>query len=210
MFNIKDLRQEYTFKSLDLEDLDKDPFKQLHTWLQEAYQHQAIEPNAMVLATANAQGKPSSRTILLKGLDTGLIFFTNYESRKAKEIAENPFASAVFFWKELQRQATIDGKVEMLSREESSHYFSSRPRGNQLGSWASHQDQIISSRELLEQEYKRLEEEFKDKPVPLPPYWGGYRLIPTQFEFWQGRPSRLHDRFRYYLTDTWQISRLSP
>lgn len=212
MLNIKDLRREYHAKEVDLKDLNQDPFIQFEIWFQDAFEGQILEPNAMILATASLQAKPSSRTVLLKGMDQrGFIFFTNYESRKAHELAENPYASVTFPWLKIERQVIIEGSVEKLSLEESTTYFATRPRTSQLGTWASHQDQVIPSRDILEQEFVRLEKEFKDKKIPLPPYWGGYRILPTMFEFHQGRANRLHDRFQYTLKDHyWQIARLSP
>lgn len=211
MLNIKDLRKEYDFKCLNLEDLDLDPFKQLALWIQEASDCQIFEPNAMILATADAKGFPSSRTILLKKIDRGLVFFTNTESRKAKELHQNPVASVTFFWRELQRQAHAEGDIEKLSDEEAAAYFATRPRGSQISAWASHQDQIIQSRKILQDAVHDIEQEFQGKEIPIPPYWGGYRLHPKRFEFWQGRPNRLHDRFQYSLIrQAWEIVRLSP
>ena len=213
MLDINLLRKEYASKSLNINDLNPNPFEQFLAWFQQALDAQVLEPNAMILATASMQARPSSRTVLLKKMDQKrLIFFTNYDSRKAQELKENPFASVTFFWKELERQVNIEGLVEKLSEEESSNYFMTRPRGSQLGAWASPQSQIISSREILEQEYQRLELSFEGKSIPLPSYWGGYALFPKRFEFWQGRPNRLHDRFQYTLQNDqmWQIDRLAP
>lgn len=212
MLNIKNLRQEYRLKSLDIVNLNSDPFLQFHLWFKEAQEAQVLEPNAFTLATASAEGRPSSRTILLKGMDEkGFLFFTNYQSRKGRDLSVNPFGCMTFYWAELERQVILDGCVEKISQEESEAYFASRPRSSQLGSWASHQDQTIESREELETAYRNYEQEFEGKPVPKPPYWGGYRLLPVRFEFWQGRQNRLHDRLRYLLTDvTWKIERLAP
>lgn len=212
MFNINDLRQDYRLKSLDLSHLNPDPFLQFHLWFKEAQNAQVMEPNAFTLATASAEGRPSCRTVLLKGVDEkGFVFFTNYHSRKGKDISANPFGCMIFYWPELERQVVIDGAVEKISVDDSEAYFNTRPRGSQLSSWASHQDQVLNSRKELEKAYSRYEKEFEGKPVPKPPYWGGYRLIPDRLEFWQGRQNRLHDRFRYTLDkDAWQIDRLAP
>lgn len=212
MLNISTLRKEYRLKSLDISNLNADPFLQFNHWFQEAQNAQVLEANAMTLATASSQGRPSCRTVLLKGIDSkGLLFFTNYDSRKGIELASNPFACVTFYWSELERQVIIDGRVEKISREESQAYFNLRPRGSQLSAWASHQDQVISSREDLEESYHRYENMYAGEAIPLPPYWGGYRLLPDRFEFWQGRVNRLHDRFRYLLkNDVWHIDRLAP
>ncbi len=212
MLDISNLRKEYRLKSLDINHLYPNPFLQFNAWFLEAQQAQILESNAMILATASSQGRPSCRTVLLKGVDAGgFLFFTNYDSRKGIDLASNPFACVTFYWAELERQIIIDGQVEKLSREESQAYFHQRPRSSQLGAWASHQDQIISSREQLEESYQHYEKIYTGQAIPLPSYWGGYRLLPDRFEFWQGRPNRLHDRFRYLLKNqTWQIDRLAP
>lgn len=212
MLNINDLRREYRLKYLDLSRLNLNPFLQFCLWFEEARQAQVLELNAMVLATASKEGRPSCRTVLLKQMNlSGFSFFTNYDSRKGKDLTSNPFACATLYWAELERQVIIDGKVEKLTRSESEIYFASRPRGSQLGTWASHQDQILQSREELEEAYRHFEKMYEGKPIPIPPYWGGYRLLPERFEFWQGRADRLHDRFRYLLVDhEWQIDRLAP
>lgn len=212
MLNINDLRKDYRLKSLDLSDLNSNPFLQFHAWFEEARQVQSLELNAMVVATASREGRPSCRTLLLKQIDDkGFIFFTNYDSRKGRELAQNPFACATFYWAEIERQVILDGKIEKLSRQESETYFASRPRESQLGAWASHQDQILNSRKELEEAYHHFEKVFENQVVPMPPYWGGYRLLPERFEFWQGRMNRLHDRFRYLLKgNEWQIDRLAP
>lgn len=212
MLNINNLRREYRLKSLDLNDLNTDPFLQFCAWFEEARLGQILELNAMALATATRKGRPSCRTILLKQIDSkGFVFFTNSDSRKGRELAENPFASAVFYWAELERQVILEGGIEKLSSQESESYFASRPRGSQLGTWASHQDQILNSRKELENGYRDFEKKYEDKIIPKPPYWDGYRLVPERFEFWQGRANRLHDRFRYFLIENrWQIERLAP
>lgn len=212
MLNINNLRKEYRLKSLDLKDLNDDPFQQFKSWFEDAQMAQILEPNALILSTASLEAKPSSRALLLKQMDDkGFIFFTNYESRKSHELQKNPYASALFLWKEVERQVTIEGTVEKITREESKTYFASRPRWNQIGSWASRQGQIIPSRQVLENEYQRLENEWEGQEIPYPSFWGGYRLIPHRFEFWQGRPNRLHDRFQYRVKESgWHIDRLSP
>jgi pyridoxamine 5'-phosphate oxidase len=212
MLNINDLRKEYRLKSLDLSNLNPDPFLQFYAWFEEAQEAQVSELNAMVLATASAEGRPSCRTVLLKQMDNrGMTFFTNYDSRKGKELASNPFACVTFYWSELERQVIVEGKTEKIALDESEAYFALRPRGSQLGAWASHQDQILHSRDELEENYRHFEKLYEGKSIPKPPYWGGYRLLPESFEFWQGRASRLHDRFRYHLMENvWQIDRLAP
>lgn len=212
MFNINELRKEYRLKALDIHQLDADPITQFKQWLHEAQQAQIMEANAMTLATASAEGMPSCRTVLLKIIDPkGFIFFTNYESRKGQDLAAHPFASVTFLWRELERQVIISGQVEKLTRTESDIYFASRPREAQLAAWASKQGQVIASREELEQSYLHYEKLYLGQKIPLPPYWGGYRLLPDHFEFWQGREHRLHDRFCYQLqAHQWHIDRLAP
>lgn len=209
--DIGDLRRDYRQRKLERNNLDKNPFEQFKLWLGEAIKSEVLEPNAMILSTATKTGIPSSRTVLLKEIDErGLIFFTNKESRKAKEMIENPEVSLVFWWAPLERQVAIQGKAEQIDKADDENYFTKRPRGNQLGCWASRQGAVISSREILEDEFRRLDELYKDK-VPLPPFWGGFRIIPTRFEFWQGRSNRLHDRFMYQKENgSWTICRLSP
>lgn len=211
--SIADLRREYTRAGLDESAVDPDPIVQFHRWLTEALSAHLPEPNAMTLATAGADGQPAARTLLIKGYDArGFVFYTGYESRKGQELAENPRAALVFYWAELERQVRVAGRVERVSREESERYFRDRPLGSQLGAWASRQSQVIASRAVLEERWRALAAEFGDGPIPLPPTWGGYRVVPSAIEFWQGRPSRLHDRLRYALQpdDTWRIERLSP
>lgn len=212
MLNIQELRREYQLRSLDISDLNPSPFLQFSLWFHEAQQGKVLDLDAMALATANLKGRPSCRTILLKGVDRqGFLFFTNYDSRKGKDLSQNPYACATFYWRELERQIIIDGRIEKLNHAESTEYFASRPRGTQLGTWASHQDQILHSREELEQNYHYFEEKYREQTIPMPSYWGGYRLLPERFEFWQGRLNRLHDRFSYHLFDhQWQIFRLAP
>lgn len=210
--DLSKIRIEYSKRELEQENLKESPFEQFQKWLDEAIRAKIREPNAMALATASSSGRPSNRMVLLKDFsEKGAVFFTSYESRKAKEINENPRASAVFFWKELERQVLMEGGVEKISYDDTLAYFSGRPRGSQLGSLASHQDAVIPSRKILEQEYSRLELLYKDKEIPVPAHWGGFRIIPSAFEFWQGRSDRLHDRFRYTLeNDNWKIERISP
>lgn len=210
--SLADLRREYTSAGLLEADLDSSPFKQFAKWFQQALDAGLPEPNAMTLATAARSGKPSARIVLLKGFDEqGFVFYTNYESRKGRELAENPQAALVFHWVELERQVCITGSVSRVSPEESESYFRSRPEGSQLGAWASRQSEVISDRQVLEKRLSQLAVDYADRPVPRPPYWGGFRLAPDAIEFWQGRPNRLHDRLRYRLqTNQWLIERLSP
>lgn len=212
MLDIKHLRREYKSKPLKEENLYESPFDQFTLWFIEAQKAEITEANAMILSTTTKKGRPSSRAVLLKdcSCEKGLLFFTNNESRKAREIGENPFVSVTFLWTELARQINIEGTVSKIPDEEAREYFERRPRGSQLGSWASHQDQIVT-REQLEQSYQKYEKEFEEKEIPAPPYWSGFRIQPTRFEFWQGRENRLHDRFQYSLDrNHWVISRLSP
>lgn len=208
------LRREYTQAGLSKANLAANPFLQFETWFQQANQAHITEVNAMQIATSTAQGRPSLRTVLLKAFDEqGFVFYTNYHSQKAQQIAENPQVAALFFWKELERQVEITGRVEKVSTLESLKYFTSRPRGSQLGAWVSAQSSIISSRKLLEAKLEEMKQKFSSGEIPLPDFWGGFRIIPDTVEFWQGRPNRLHDRFEYRrITEenSWQIERLSP
>ena len=211
--SLASLRRDYTLRGLSETDVDSDPFKQFQLWFSDAVTANLVEPNAMTLATVAKDGKPSARIVLLKGFDErGFVFYTNYESRKGQELAENPYAALVFLWTELERQVRIEGLVEKCSAVESDTYFQSRPLGSRLGACVSHQSQVIGSCTVLEIRLQELMVENADKDVPRPSYWGGYRLSPTSVEFWQGRPSRLHDRLRYRsLNDgSWLIERLSP
>lgn len=211
--SIADLRKEYSLTGLKESDLAKDPFRQFDKWFREAEAGKINEPNAMTLATATRDGRPSSRIVLLKEVDgRGFVFYTNYESHKGHELDTNPYASLVFPWIAMERQVIINGAVTKVSREEAAAYFHSRPLASQLGAWASHQSAIISSRAALDENMKAVEKKYAGQVVPLPPYWGGYRLAPESVEFWQGRRSRLHDRLRYRreADGNWVIERLSP
>lgn len=201
------------FPELNERDVDPNPFKQFEEWFRQAESAVPILPNAMMLATATGDGRPSARVVLLKGFDErGFVFYTNYESQKGTELDENPVAALCFYWAELGRQVRITGAVSLTSREESETYFQTRPIDSQLGAWVSKQSDVIGSRAVLEQKMKELVNEYRGKRIPLPPYWGGYRVAPFLFEFWQNRASRLHDRIRYRrLSDSdWAIERLAP
>jgi pyridoxamine 5'-phosphate oxidase len=209
--DLADLRRDYARESLSERDVAADPIAQFEKWFAQALSAGMIEPNAMTLATSTRDGHPSARIVLLKGVDAkGFVFFTDYRSRKGTELEANPHVSLCFWWGELQRQVRITGIVARASREESEAYYRTRPHGSRIGAWASHQSAPLPSREPLELEVKRVEAKYPDE-VPLPPHWGGYRVTPESVEFWQGRPSRLHDRIVYARDgDGWRIGRLSP
>ncbi len=210
--DIFELREEYKKGTLERADLDENPFNQFAKWFDEALHCKLEEPNAMTIATVDANSIPNIRTVLLKSWDKkGFVFFTNYESAKANEIKANPNIAAHFLWLGLERQLKICGKVEKISTLESLKYFLSRPSDSRLGAWVSHQSSVITSRSLLEAKFAEMKQKFSDGEIPLPSFWGGYKIVPTVFEFWQGRKSRLHDRFQYKLENgKWQIDRLAP
>ncbi|MCC7436930.1 MAG: pyridoxamine 5'-phosphate oxidase [Armatimonadetes bacterium] len=212
MPSLSDIRQEYTAAGLTETELDPNPFAQFAQWFRQAVESEVPEPTGMTLATVNDAGQPSVRVVLLKGFDEqGFVFFTNYEGKKAGDLAANPHAGINFWWSQLQRQVRIEGTVEKVADAESDEYFASRPLGSRIGAWASEQSRVISGREELEARVHEIEARFADGKIPRPPFWGGYRLRPTMIEFWQGRPSRLHDRLRYRLLEgEWAIERLSP
>lgn len=209
---IQNLRQDYKTAELSEEDVVKNPIEQFEKWFSDAVNAQIYEPNVMTLATADKSGRPNARIVLLKGFDQdGFSFYTNYLSQKGKEIKKNPFACLVFFWAELERQVRIEGKIEKLDKETSEQYFHSRPTGSQIGAIASPQSQVITGRAILENKVEQLTEQYEGKTIPKPAHWGGYIVKPTAIEFWQGRPSRLHDRIKYTLVNgNWKIERLAP
>ena len=207
------LRRSATGFALDREDLNDDPIVQFEDWFRYACETVSLDPNAVTLATVDSKMRPSSRTVLLKSFDEkGFVFFTNYESRKAADMEKNPNVSLLFFWSESARQVKIRGTAEKIPMKESLAYFLSRPRGSQIGAWVSAQSSVISSRSLLEAKFQEIKQKFGDKDVTLPAFWGGYRVVPDQIEFWQGRRNRLHDRFEFTKQDdgSWKIERLAP
>jgi pyridoxamine 5'-phosphate oxidase len=208
----RDLRLEYSSRGLRRHELNKDPYIQFSEWFEVARTNGKIEPNAFFLATATPSGSPSGRIVLMKHFDSqGLCFFTNTGSRKAQNLAANPQASATFWWENLERQVHIEGLIEPLNSSTVTDYFHSRPRQSQLAAWASQQSTSISSKEVLQQSFEKYQAQFAEQTVPVPPCWGGYRLLPQKFEFWQGSAARLHDRFVYNLIDGyWHITRLAP
>jgi pyridoxamine 5'-phosphate oxidase len=212
MTKIADLRKNYTQAGLLETDVASDPFQQFKLWFEQAVAANLLEPNAMTIATVTAEGKPSARIVLLKGFDEhGFVFYTNYSSQKGVELQHCPYAALVFLWGDLERQVRIEGKVELVSIEQATTYFHSRPASSQLGAWASEQSTVISDRSILETRLQQLEAEYQDREIPKPAHWGGFRVVPTEIEFWQGRPSRLHDRLRYQLVaGAWKMDRLAP
>lgn len=211
--SVADLRKEYTSLGLSETQARPNPYEQFKIWFDQAVAAQLPEPNAMTIATATLDGKPSARMVLLKNYDErGFVFYTNYQSNKGQQLIENPWGAIVFWWAELERQVRIEGRVEKVSDAESDEYFRSRPIGSQLGAWASNQSQVVESREVLERQLEQLKEGYENKDVPRPPHWGGFRVIPDEIEFWQGRPNRLHDRLLYRRGEdsNWTTQRLSP
>ena len=210
--DISNLREEYTQAGLSRANLLSNPFEQFELWFRQAQQAQLAEPNAMSLATASAQSAPTLRTVLLKCFDdNGFVFFTNYSSNKARDISDNPQVALMFPWVALERQVVIQGRAEKISTAESLRYFTSRPTGSQLGAWVSNQSSVITGRKVLEMKLAQMKQKFRDGKIPMPDFWGGYRVVPEKIEFWQGRPSRLHDRFLYSRQDSqWHIDRLAP
>lgn len=209
---VASLRHDYVTQGLRRSELDPDPFKQFGAWFTAAVESGIRDVNAMALATAGSDGRPSVRIVLLKGFGhEGFTFFSNYDSEKGRQLAENPYAELVIYWPQLERQVRVRGTVEKTSREESQRYFHSRPVGSQLGAWVSRQSEVIDGRRVLDARLAEMSERFSAGEIPLPPHWGGYRLTPQTIEFWQGRPNRLHDRFRYSRSaDAWEIERLAP
>jgi pyridoxamine 5'-phosphate oxidase len=210
--HLEKLRREYLQKGFYEKDAAANPYLQFSLWFNEALELGLIDANAMALATASKDGRPSNRIVLLKSFDeTGFIFFTNYKSRKGKELLQNPFASLLFYWEEISRQVRVEGIVEKISVSESALYFQSRPVESRLSAWASEQSSIIENREELEKKYFELEKHYAEQVIPLPEHWGGYRVIPDAIEFWQGRPGRMHDRILYIKeVNEWKIKRLAP
>ncbi|MGZ5079626.1 MAG: pyridoxamine 5'-phosphate oxidase [Usitatibacter sp.] len=209
--DLAELRKDYSLKSLEEKDAARDPLQQFGVWMVEAIHARVPEPTAMSLSTADKHGRPAGRIVLLKGVDPrGFVFYTNYQSRKGRELEANPFAALTFLWKELERQVRIEGKVEKVTEVESSAYFETRPLGSRIGAWASPQSQPIAGREWLESRWSDFTNQYGESP-PRPPHWGGYRVLPEYIEFWQGRSSRLHDRIAYTRrADSWEIARLAP
>lgn len=212
MVELMDWRKEYLSGTLNRDDLHPDPYQQMNIWLQDAHEAGIVEANAVTLASCDLEGHPSARVVLIRGIDErGLQFYTNYDSRKGQELTANPHCALVFFWAVLDRQIRIEGRVEKLTSQESDDYFASRPAENKISTWASHQSQVVPSREYLETRFAAYQSKYHNA-IPRPPYWGGFIVLPHVFEFWQGRKGRLHDRFRYSISDgqSWQIDRLAP
>lgn len=209
---IADLRKDYSLNGFSEQDVLENPIDQFKRWFDEALNAQVIEPNAMHLSTVDSEGQPHGRIVLLKEVDnSSFVFYTNYNSNKSADLEKNPLASLTFWWAELERQVRILGKVEKVSDAESDAYFAIRPRGSQIGAWVSDQSKVIENRDVLNQKLAFYETKFANTAIPRPPHWGGYRLIPSEIEFWQGRPSRLHDRIRYQnYEQNWKFERLSP
>ena len=212
MPSLADLRRDYTLAGLSEADAGRDPFALFHHWFDQASAANLLEPNAFTLATATPTGIPSARTVLLKLFDErGFCFFTNYNSRKGDEMAANPNVAMMFLWHELERQVRIEGRAEKTTAQESDDYYRQRPLGSRLGAWSSPQSEVIAERSVLEEQQKQLLARFANGEPPRPPHWGGYRIVPTVFEFWHGRPSRLHDRIRFRLVNkAWVVDRLAP
>ncbi|SRR5579871_1736144 len=210
--SIAHLRREYRNSGLTEKEAPRNPLALFEKWFREALKARVLDANAMALTTVSAQGRPSARMVLLKGYDgKGFVFYTNYQSRKSRDLSRHPAASLLFFWPQLSRQVRIDGRVRKVADRESDDYFQSRPRGSQLSAWASDQSRLIPNREVLEKRMRELEEKYEGRPVPRPPHWGGYRLLPETLEFWKGRPSRLHDRLVYLRkAGGWKRERLAP
>lgn len=210
--SLADLRKKYSSRSFNEDEVERSPFDQFRSWLQDAIDAELVEPTAMVLATSTLSGKPSARVVLLKGFDErGFAFYTNYESRKGEELKENPHAALLLYWGVLERQVRIEGIIEKTTHTESEEYFTTRPLESRIGAWASKQSSVIESRSVLQEKFDELRAQFANQTIPLPPWWGGFRLTPLTLEFWQGRDNRLHDRIRYRKQDdSWVIERLSP
>jgi pyridoxamine 5'-phosphate oxidase len=210
--NIADIRKEYSKQSLELSMVESSPLDQFNLWFSEALKSGVMEVNAMNLSTVDINGRPNARIVLLKGVDSGFVFFTNYESKKGNELKNNPFVALTFFWPELERQVRCLGTVEKITSEESDEYFFSRPFESQIGAWASPQSSPIEDRSIIENRWKSFHQEFSEKNISRPNHWGGFRVIPNEIEFWQGRPSRLHDRIRYVKNknEDWDKIRLAP
>lgn len=210
--NVADMRKEYTQQGLHERDVAADPIEQFQRWFAQALEAKVHEPNAMTLATVDTRTRPTARIVLLKGFDyRGFTFYTNYESHKGSALAHHPYAALIFYWPELERQIRIEGSVTKVAADEADAYYHSRPHGSRIGAWSSPQSSVIPDREFLDQQVTQMHAQFATGEPPRPPFWGGYRVNPDCIEFWQGRPSRLHDRICYTrTTDTWQITRLAP